>query len=1002
MAQYIHPTLRRKMREQGKEVPRPSPQEVESEEATEQEVPSLPRRLGAVGIRGLSGFLSTPGLAYGAGVAGAGETLAQMLEKGTIDPKEVDTRRVAVETGLGAIPFSKLFKAGKVGLSALRGGLYSGTSEGMREFAAGEDLDPKGIGLHTLLGGTIGGGAAKLLGPGKAVAKTDVIDDLMKLVTSKPVAEGVSDVGTGGLRIAPDVVERVGIVRKPGTVSEGLQDINIGKTGNIKYKSQIPSRTGEPEIPKVAEAKAVVRAQTAPREHAISDIDRGIAQAKTISGAERAANEAIRKAETKLLQKEITADVQDVRAIEKARATAAKEAEKAAKEAEKAAENARKLKEIEAAKAGRVPTAPSVRESVSAVTPTGARASKSQAWVEEVVDKGKGPQTPIIPIPDMPSIRAAEPVAAVEAATTPAVSGVAQTAKARAAALAARQAKLHAPTPIAPAAAPVVEPAAAEGGAIPVRFFKSPQEALGRENPFGYAATQAAEKAGEITKTSPFYAVDPKGRPITPARMQGAALSKYTKKSGELDSAAIAKLPEAEQDKVLTRLVKDFMSSQGKERGAAPIELAFRGTSALGGAVTGAALSEEDPLFGATVGLTAGVLAPNVIRGMIRKASAEPNLEPSKIAEIGSKARETLVDTVRLLPDYVRGSLLANLPNLPINTFVGPWGGAIMGATEATLAGERWGLPALKLLLNPKNFPKEMRGAIQEAGSVIEQAQSRAEGFLRPDAPVWFKETFGLPGRFMTAGDIAARRLLTRAGAPEEIARKITLTSEPEGAIGRGVSAFKKGARTKGGKPSIFVHTSLPFYRTIVNQFESGLERFPGLGIIYQRMAKDVPSPANIIKAQQILGTTSMAAAWALGTVVPPTRENQLLANKLISNFGGQYGMLMAAAFNAGQAYGKGGDIGEQIKAAGTEVGMSLPLPTAQPIYDVRDFLSEGKVPRAIIPQVLRPENPLVAPAAGVINYLLGGGGDGGATQEAPAGDYVHPTIRRRRQQQQQ
>ena len=149
-----------------------------------------------------------------------------------------------------------------------------------------------------------------------------------------------------------------------------------------------------------------------------------------------------------------------------------------------------------------------------------------------------------------------------------------------------------------------------------------------------------------------------------------------------------------------------------------------------------------------------------------------------------------------------------------------------------------------------------------------------------------------------------------------------------------------------------------------------------------------------------------MATAWALGNMIPPTRENQLLANKVLSNFGGQYGLLMAAAFNAGQAARKGGSFGDQGMAMVTEAEMSLPLPTTAAINDAGEFLFRGKVPAVLTPQAFRPETVgKIAGAAGAIagglGSLISGQDQPAPTQSQPTGDYVHPTIRRLRQQQQ-
>ena len=1224
MAQeYIHPTIRKKLEREGKIVP--SQPEVSPEVA---EDPGLLRSLGALGLRGGSGFLSTPGGPYGAAVAGGGEYLAELMEGSKPSPT-----RIGVEAGVGLIPGSWLFKAGKFGQSLLKGGAMSAIGEAGREYASGQELDPKSIGLHMLLGGTVGGGLAKLFPPAKAKETAIDLKDLITKATSGGMSEGVSDLGRGGsFRVAPDA---------PRLRSRG-------KPQSVIFDDMGADPRLGPEIPRTAEAGRKVRASTTPLKHPARDLDRAAMEADIIAKENREVNRTIQKAETKLSKAEEAADLQDIRSrmggtdlgtirakgaatqtkaaeeeaarlagnlnaqdkyrrsVEVARANA--DAEEAARLAAqgKIDENAAKLAKIEADKAGRVPTEPSVRESISATTPEGARASSSRSFVEEAAEGGAegAPKVPysVDKIPDKQtvstslyrSLKTAKQHADAHGGTTagvdivPAPGGYRVTfsgaepppiPKAGAVAKTAEQlrpfnqltpADQKAITPIitraveegytgdleklgdevagrllairegrdilgdtgggadellsairklggisskkdttypgeikalvemfskpgafkgaqgaarsgsnlfksgglsldnlltdlkqggkfahlntvddliqairkaggtketvsdidelagslrkgwwkgqADEAIPTsTPPSVASAGAIPARFYKSAREAAGE----GYGAVKAAKAAGEQ--------VPEEGRAAAARAAQRISKEAKVKEGGVLNvppAAAPSNWIE-EQLKELEAMSK----AKGGPRGGSTVSVLGAGQlrnmleiakenpaytakviGGVGGGALGAAVNEDDPLTGAMIGASGGIIAPHVMGQLLRRAASDPNVDARVATELGERAKETVTGTIkalRLLPDAMRGSYLANIPNLPINTFLGPWGGAIMGSLEATVAGEAWGPKALKKLLNPANFLGKMKESFREGSDIIEAAQSRAEGSeLAAHAPEWFQNTFGMPGRLMTGGDVAARNILTDAGAPEEVARRITLTSEGQWAFGRGVSGFKRSAHTPGGKKSILAPIALPFHRTIINQFESSLERFPVLGLLYQYKAKDAPDPTSVIKAQQLLGTGAMATAWALGNMIPPTRENQLLANKVLSNFGGQYGLLMAAAFNAGQAARKGGSFGDQGMAMVTEAEMSLPLPTTAAINDAGEFLFRGKVPAVLTPQAFRPETVgKIAGAAGAIagglGSLISGQDQPAPTQSQPTGDYVHPTIRRLRQQQQ-
>jgi hypothetical protein len=410
----------------------------------------------------------------------------------------------------------------------------------------------------------------------------------------------------------------------------------------------------------------------------------------------------------------------------------------------------------------------------------------------------------------------------------------------------------------------------------------------------------------------------------------------------------------------MVKTIGDHLS----EGGFITPEMAFKLLTTAGGATLGAASNPNDPLAGAIIGggagFATGALAPAIVRQLLPHAG---EMSEEGRSELGKNILETVKKTARLLPDWQRFALLTHPVNLPLNAVVGPWGSAMMGALEHAVAGDERGKQALAMLLNPKNFPSEFREAYTsgEARGRIEQAESRAESSLS-EAPEWFRRTTETPAAYMTAGDLAAKKILMDAGFSEEEARRITLTSEPYTPSGRGVSAFKKGAVTEGGKHSWLVNMMLPFYRTSMNQFEQGLERTPGVGILAQKMAKDLPDDARLVMAQQLVGTGASGAAFVAGMLAPSDQESQRFILKFINNAGGQYGVPMSAAFLAGQAAVQGGG---SMDAMGKEYLRDMPLPTTRPIADLWNLAQTGTPPVSmVVPQILRPSVPLSLPWA--------------------------------------
>lgn len=539
---------------------------------------------------------------------------------------------------------------------------------------------------------------------------------------------------------------------------------------------------------------------------------------------------------------------------------------------------------------------------------------------------------------------------------------------------------------------PTAAPTVAEGGAIPVRLQKK-SDVLGE----AYAKTQAAEKAGEIPKNDPFYAKDKRGRPITPARMQGAALAES--KAGKpvppktdvapgpkvMTSDYLAKLTPDQQMDELTKLVNDFKAKQGKGPKGGSTVSAFgagqldnmikiaaenpaftRAMTTLAGAGIGAGTS-DDPLTGALVGGAIGLGAPTALKAInAARASGLGDTE-----SIAAKGKEVLDTFAWMLPDFQRAALLSKPLPLIMNSIVGPWGSIVMHGLEDAVRFDQRGIELLKLALNPKNFPKGYFEAIPRAHELIGEAAERTEGLLGRGGPQWYKTVTQYPGVAMTAGDEAARELAKLAGYTDEEARVMTLTSEPYTSGGAAISKFKKGAtnRETGGR-SWLIDMSLPFYRTNMNQLEQGMERVPFLGMWMNKYAKATPAAWQQQLAQQVIGGGVGTVGYMLGEQTPPEDAKYVL--KFINNFGGQYGAIASAGFVMGQASQRGLS---DWKALTRELSQSMPMPSTQPITDAMQNVgaalgvegSEYKMPSGFVPGILDPDDPLTGLLVGAV-----------------------------------
>jgi hypothetical protein len=471
-------------------------------------------------VRGGAGFLGfTPltGAAAGAG----GEILAEMIEKGTINPFNVEPKRVAAEAAVGAAMgkyakgLNALVKGSKTLAAGIRGATFGGAAPIIRHTI--EDGDPNPLNYpgevitSSTIGGVTGAGAAKILGPkidsgnmsiDPRQVPTDVVPPVVTPPTPTispygarrwplpvaPVKGKPRPIGAGAVDEAQqnaaqaaepiakraaaqmvkstrDSLKQAGLDTRPSTttptqpltvnkVHEGkgfsvadAEEASVEDLANLvsysptkKGVSGLPLETWSASPEAASEATQAALAKTAnPRmgpaqvtkartegnqaarqENAaelaqtrselggtdISKVQQGAAKAhesaNKLIGKEKAD---AAKAQTKYVEDEAKREAANLNArdkftrkVEVGRAQADAEQARMDVLARKSAQNAAKLQQIEDLKEGRVPTEPSVRESISAETPEGGRASSSRSWVKPAEEGGDdipgGPSNP--------------------------------------------------------------------------------------------------------------------------------------------------------------------------------------------------------------------------------------------------------------------------------------------------------------------------------------------------------------------------------------------------------------------------------------------------------------------------------------------------------------------------------------------------------------------------------------------------------------------------------
>lgn len=505
------------------------------------------------------------------------------------------------------------------------------------------------------------------------------------------------------------------------------------------------------------------------------------------------------------------------------------------------------------------------------------------------------------------------------------------------------------------------------------QFFRTKTGASGKN----YRMAQEAVQAGEIPSSGPARAAHMMELEAKKASAQVQAPSPAASVPvPSLQGGAPSEPPTPDWVTKELGIVDALQRLANEQRGAAPIELMNQLGLAAGGAALGAATDPlGDPLLSGLAGGVAGAFAPSIVRNL-----SKMGVDPNEAAALGigdhpltmEGAKAAAKELYHKLPQIQRFNYLMSLEGLPANALVGPYGSAFMGSLEKGLAGDPRGWEAISHL-NPATFLSEWKGSIAPARSII----GRAEGGTVNEAVSKFDKMLATPGAYMTAGDLAAKKALERAGFSAEEAAVMTLTNEPESALMRNVAHFGK-SKGADGESSAVAQLLFPFKRTAANIFEQGMKRIPGVGFFAPRGMAELNPTLRQQLAEQGLGLATGAAAYGVGSELDP--ETAKVARRYVTNFGGVHSLPAAIGFAAGMAAHEGKN---PITGGAQELPYSLPLPSADPLTDAMKFMGNAgdvvtgdkpledlTVPRGAYPAIMREELPKA-----LFGLLTGSGG---------------------------
>ncbi len=473
------------------------------------------------------------------------------------------------------------------------------------------------------------------------------------------------------------------------------------------------------------------------------------------------------------------------------------------------------------------------------------------------------------------------------------------------------------------------------------------------------ALRKAGEKYGNL-KTAAALAGKAEGKAV-PAATE--PIAGKTPKGPNSDT--LAALPPEKQEAELKKLVDKFKKTgKNSESGFITPEIVTRLGLSAAGAISGASMTPDDPITGAILGGAAGMYAPAVFRAL--SGHVQQTGSPSSIRALGEKVNDLTKTFMETVPDYYRASLLAKPDSLAINALAGPYGSAVMGSLELAMAGDRRAQAALRELMHPTAFMKEFSRSGAEAEALVYNSNERGDLSGRIGSKL-YQKAISRPAKYMTQGDVAARRILMKHGFTELEARRLTLTSEPFTGLGKALGGFRK-SKGNHGMFSFGAKMMLPFYRTSANQIEQSALRFPVVGWLMQKRYRLPEASTRLVVSQNAMSMGVGGLAYEVGRQVD-TKEQQGRYLKLINNFAGPYGATASIGFLAGVASQKDDDVSNQFANAAMQwLKTGTPLPTADSATDLLRFTKEAlngnytKPPYGIIPPVISSKEKMSIP----------------------------------------
>lgn len=917
-------------------------------------------------LRGVGGLASgtvawMPGLGSlaGSAIGGAVESGAQRLEG---SPQ--DLKRIGVEAAIGAFPYGKVFKVGRMAASALGGGATAGFGEAGREWSRGEELNPKSIATSAGIGAATGGTLAGILGKmgklGLGGKPKVAVPPPPKLTTPPVITE---EIGNKVFRVPTDASARVEPLLPPvqakardtiyGSLSKSLPKIPGAKEDLASLDKAIQQTQKEATAARGKSFREDVYAQKAEQAADKASLDREPLRNPTPKEYQDILNKQALAAETEPLSK-VEAD--QLRLEELKRFLGG--ADEAAR--------VPPVPEPSIPQAPSVAKAPDLYDEYLNSLPKGPQPFEMEGVRYEPNAMGSHKAVPpkVTPLEEL--LTPKPPVA--EQATTsafPLRHGVENY-------TADEISELDVLGTTYGNIREIIDDLAAKGKFGEAKVLAAELRAKGigkrmQQIDRSVAARLSAVKPGAVSPE--VGAVPPIVEPPTASQPLATTPSAYDitdagrAQTAPMRAASLA-AKKAKADSIVKTVAPDgvveyrkagLSSQKGEANPFLLARLALGGTGAAVGAATGE--TPEEKLGYAALGGALGAGIPS-IPGLVSKLQNVGFSAPEAVTH-GSLAKQlTTKEGISKLanklytdiPEYFRSNLLFS-KNIFANAIGGPVSSGYLSAADYAAAGDPRGIKFLKEF-KLDSLKDELFAAYKEAGTLSHEAERAGGTFVGEHKGAW-KEIYGFPGRAMTTGDSFIRKRLMAAGFTDKEARTMTLTAEPKWNINKQIVNI-----TRSGPVGRMV---LPFSRTATNIVERGTEALPGIGFLaHKAVGSEIPKTVQAM--QQLSGTAIAAAAEQIGENVDPYSPNIKMWRNAISNLGGTKSMQAAAGFAVGQARrmgkipplntARGAAGGTKTALANMFKGMPLPSMSA-PTSVINSLLSDTpieKPPQGLLP----------------------------------------------------